>query len=384
MVGGLGMEDIMMTPGMDNLNIITSGVIPPNPAEITDSRRMGEFLQEVKQAYDVVLVDSPPILQATDATILGTKVDGTLLVYKIGNVSRSALRRAKLQLDNVNVEVMGVVINGLKAEISEDFRDLRYYSYYSYGSQVTESGNPIVREYNRLKRRAASVYRVSLPQVKKLLDTVGIDVHWGDDEAQPQPQDGDSPPQSIKEQVKLIVLWGLVGLLILMGILWQIGYLGHRTASRDVVATSFANLPETPPQPVDSPPTVDRVVGTKPVSDPTTKEDPGHKLLPLALPKMTVATSEPTVLDGKHRDLPNYGVHIASYRTRGSAQKALQRLAERGFVARTSPTEVNGRGIFYRIVVGNVSSIEQARAIADKLDSRGIGGYTKILRHAAQ
>jgi len=97
-----------------------------------------------REAYDVVLVDSPPILQATDAAILGTKVDGVLLIYKIGNVSRSALRRAKGQLDNLNVSVMGIVINGLRAEVSEDFKDLRYYSYYSYGSQSDTATGPLL------------------------------------------------------------------------------------------------------------------------------------------------------------------------------------------------------------------------------------------------
>ena len=138
MTGGLGMEDIMMTPGMDNLNIITSGAIPPNPAEITDSRRMNDFIAQAREVYDIVLFDSPPVLQATDATVLGTKVDGVLMVYKIGQVSRGALRRAKLQLDNVHIPVLGVVLNGLRAEVSEDFQDLRYYTYYSYGSEKEE------------------------------------------------------------------------------------------------------------------------------------------------------------------------------------------------------------------------------------------------------
>ena len=110
---------------MDNLNIITSGAIPPNLAEITDSQRMDAFIAQVREDYDIVLFDSPPILQATDATVLGTKLDGVLLVYKIGQISRGALRRAKLQMDNVNIPVLGVILNGLRADVSEDFQDLR-------------------------------------------------------------------------------------------------------------------------------------------------------------------------------------------------------------------------------------------------------------------
>ena len=73
MTGEMGMEDIMMTPGMDNLNIITSGTIPPNPTEILSSQSMKDFIREVEEDYDIVLFDCPPILQATDAAILAEK-----------------------------------------------------------------------------------------------------------------------------------------------------------------------------------------------------------------------------------------------------------------------------------------------------------------------
>lgn len=134
MTGKISMEDIMKTPGMDNLYIVTSGTIPPNPAELAGSRKVAELLKQVRSEYDIVLIDAPPLLAATDAAIYGSIVDGVLLVYRVGVVGRAILKRAKAQLDNVKAKVVGIVLNGLKAEISPDFAQQDYYKYYYYYS----------------------------------------------------------------------------------------------------------------------------------------------------------------------------------------------------------------------------------------------------------
>ncbi|MBI2502746.1 MAG: polysaccharide biosynthesis tyrosine autokinase [Candidatus Latescibacteria bacterium] len=133
--GGMGMEDILQTQGISNLHIIPSGSIPPNPAELLNSRRMSEFISEVREAYDVVLFDSPPSLQVTDAAILGKKVDGALMVYKVGEVPRASLKRSTALLKSVQIELLGIVLNGLHADVSVEYQDLGYYSYYGYGSE---------------------------------------------------------------------------------------------------------------------------------------------------------------------------------------------------------------------------------------------------------
>ncbi|MEE9609941.1 MAG: polysaccharide biosynthesis tyrosine autokinase, partial [Desulfatiglandales bacterium] len=132
-MGKITLDDVMMTPGLDNLHIITSGSVPPNPAELIDSRRLMDFMEEAKEAYDMVLFDSPPVLSAADAAILGTKVDGVLLVYRVGTVSRGLLKRSTTQLEQVDCPIMGVVINGMRPEVSPDFHDFKYYKYYYYG-----------------------------------------------------------------------------------------------------------------------------------------------------------------------------------------------------------------------------------------------------------
>lgn len=138
-VGKMSLDEITFTPGLDNLHIITSGTMPPNPAELVESKRLKEFIEEAKEDYDLVIFDSPPILSTADAAILSSKVDGVLLVYRVGTVSRGLLKRATSQLDQVKCNILGVILNGLKPEISPDFQDFKYYKhYYSYGHRETE------------------------------------------------------------------------------------------------------------------------------------------------------------------------------------------------------------------------------------------------------
>ena len=133
-LGKLSWDEIMATPGLENLHIITSGTPPQNPAELIDSKRFAEFIEEVKKEYDVIIFDSSPILSTADAAILGMKVDGVLLVYRVGSISKGLLKRTVSQLEQVQCNLMGVIINGMKPDISPDFQGYKYYSYYyTYG-----------------------------------------------------------------------------------------------------------------------------------------------------------------------------------------------------------------------------------------------------------
>jgi len=135
MMGQMTVEEIIATPGMDNLNIITSGTHAPNPAEIIGSKSITEFMRQVRAEYDMVLVDAPPVLAATDAALWSSQVDATVLVYQVGKVARGALKRAKMQLDAIKTNIIGVVLNGIRAEISTDFTYHDYYYYhYRYGN----------------------------------------------------------------------------------------------------------------------------------------------------------------------------------------------------------------------------------------------------------
>lgn len=95
----------------DNLDILTSGSIPPNPSEIINSITMNDLLEELKNKYDILMLDSPPLEVVTDGQILSTKVDGTLLVLKAGKSKIESVKEAKNLLNKVGANIIGLVIN---------------------------------------------------------------------------------------------------------------------------------------------------------------------------------------------------------------------------------------------------------------------------------
>lgn len=118
--------NIVKTP-YEGLDILTSGPIPPNPAELLDSQRMKQILQEITQVYEFVLIDSPPAIAVTDASVLAQSVDGVILVLAVQEVKREYALRAKEQLDKVGAKILGIVLNKAKVRSKKD----NYYYYYS-------------------------------------------------------------------------------------------------------------------------------------------------------------------------------------------------------------------------------------------------------------
>lgn len=126
MIGLLGVDRIVNTPGIDLLNVMTSGNIPHNPAEFINSARFSEMIREMREEYDVVLFDTPPILPIADAVLMSAKVDGVILVYQVGRIGRSALKRAKFLVDHAQGKVMGTVLTNVRAEITPEYGYYRY------------------------------------------------------------------------------------------------------------------------------------------------------------------------------------------------------------------------------------------------------------------
>lgn len=121
-------EQITKQTKIPNLHVITSGFIPPNPSEIISSQRTDVLLKELKDRYDYILIDSPPVIAVTDALILSKKVDMMLLVVKIDSTEKDIIKRAKELLANVESEFTGAVANGIQA--NRYFRGYSYYYYY--------------------------------------------------------------------------------------------------------------------------------------------------------------------------------------------------------------------------------------------------------------
>ena len=104
--------------GIEGLQLLPSGPLPPNPAELVGSLRMSEAMAQLQERADYVLFDSPPVIAVTDAAILATKVDAVLLVVRAGATKRDLAQRAKAQLDKVNARLIGVVLNNAKYDTS--------------------------------------------------------------------------------------------------------------------------------------------------------------------------------------------------------------------------------------------------------------------------
>ena len=104
--------------GVEGLQLVSSGPLPPNPSELLGSRRMEEIIAALLERADVVLFDAPPVVAVTDAAVLATKVDGVLLVINAGGTKRDYARAAKARLEKVNANLLGAVLNNVRFDVS--------------------------------------------------------------------------------------------------------------------------------------------------------------------------------------------------------------------------------------------------------------------------
>ena len=98
--------------GVENLSVLTSGPKPPNPSEMLGSIRMGQVMEQLRESYDLIIFDMPPVVAVTDAQIMSALVDGTILVVREGASDKRAIIKAQQLLDMVNANLLGVVYNG--------------------------------------------------------------------------------------------------------------------------------------------------------------------------------------------------------------------------------------------------------------------------------
>ncbi len=128
---------------VENLSVLTSGPIPPNPSELLGSRRMASLIEQLSQQADLVIFDSPPVLAVTDAAVLGRQVDGVLLVADAGQTREQALAHAAHELQKTGANLLGVALNRL------DTRRGGYYYYYYYYYSGDEHGEKRRRTSSR-------------------------------------------------------------------------------------------------------------------------------------------------------------------------------------------------------------------------------------------
>lgn len=118
------LEEAISETSVENLFVLTSGPIPPNPSELLSSKSMEQIFQTSEKLFDIILFDTPPLLAVTDAQILANRCEGTILVVYSGRTEKDQMLKAKELLDSAQSKLLGVVMN------HKNMKDTNYYYYY--------------------------------------------------------------------------------------------------------------------------------------------------------------------------------------------------------------------------------------------------------------
>jgi capsular exopolysaccharide synthesis family protein len=370
-MGKMSQTQVMATPGLDNLHIITSGPKPPNPAELIESNAMNDFLEEAKEEYDMIIFDSPPVLSTADAAILSAMVDGVLLVYRVGSVSRGLLKRATAQLEQVKCNIIGVILNGMRPEVSSDFQDLKSYNYYyAYGSDEQEgNGGPHGKLWSFLKAKTNNGKKAVLEKTRSgaLTKPVTKRSHRG--------------------------LWGLILLAICSlvgGFLFQSGLVDPFRQSEDVGSvTEHASkamvkkeilkmAEEKESTGAFSIPEAERD-GEPSNTNSQTVETPAVELKPSIAEISSESEAPRPALDDKpgvYADLKMisypFSLQLGAFRELKEADKLIFTCKEKGMSAYRSEVEL-ADGVWYRVFVGYFKDRKSAENFKQEHGLRGAG-----------
>jgi succinoglycan biosynthesis transport protein ExoP len=132
-------EIVFPHPTISNLATITTGPVPPSPADLLSSHRMREVISDLRRRFKFIVIDSPPIMAATDAVIVSSLTDGVLLVVRSGETPKEAFTRTRDLLGAVKTRILGVVLNAVNSRAPDYYYSYRYYPYaygYGYGEEV--------------------------------------------------------------------------------------------------------------------------------------------------------------------------------------------------------------------------------------------------------
>lgn len=151
LVGQARIEQIVCPTEIPSLFLLPAGPHPPNPSELIGSGKMQELLQNLKGSFDLIMIDSPPLISVTDAAIISRLVDGTVLVVESGRVGRDILRRGVQLLESVRAKIIGLILNKVDLR-RDDYYYYQYYSYYyGYGDVGDAKGQRKIRTHHQRK-----------------------------------------------------------------------------------------------------------------------------------------------------------------------------------------------------------------------------------------
>jgi capsular exopolysaccharide synthesis family protein len=130
-------EALLPVPGFDRLSLLPAGPVPPNPAELLNSAPTQNIFARLRERFDLVLIDSPPVLPVTDAAILSRHADATLMLAAVGQTRRGELHRAVERLDQVGAKILGLVLNKVTRQTGRTYG-------YSYSYQAYQAVSPVI------------------------------------------------------------------------------------------------------------------------------------------------------------------------------------------------------------------------------------------------
>lgn len=160
LVGVSEIDELLQPWGQDELYVLTSGQIPPNPSELLGSEAMSQLIVELEGRFDAVIIDAPPLLPVTDAAVLAQKVGGVVLIVGAGKVNTRDLEKSLSSLKMIGADTIGVVINLLPAKGPDAYAYSSYYSYVAHEEPQAEAR----RQTNKRTARSLNGSHVSAPK----------------------------------------------------------------------------------------------------------------------------------------------------------------------------------------------------------------------------
>lgn len=151
-VSDMPLSGVIKHTSIKNLDVLTAGIIPPNPSELLSKPKVDALIKELKKHYSYIIFDTAPVLPVTDPAILGSKVDGSFIVVELGQTTIEAVSRAYSLLTNTKTNVYGVILNKISMTVG---RYGRYYYYYHYDKYYHQK-----KKKNNLERFKETLFKV--------------------------------------------------------------------------------------------------------------------------------------------------------------------------------------------------------------------------------
>lgn len=120
-------DEVISKTNIKNLDLVLCGPKPPNPAELIGGRRFGELLERMKDRYDYIIIDTPPLGSMIDAAIVASKTDGTIILIEYKAIEIEKAKKVKEQLEKANANIIGVILNKVP---KKEMKDYYHYNYY--------------------------------------------------------------------------------------------------------------------------------------------------------------------------------------------------------------------------------------------------------------